>query len=81
MKRRKDKVNLHSNNKDKKVFIIGLVIAAIAFSGILVIVLPSVGIHNLNNNNNDQAAKSLLIKEISNPSYPLAPALGSSKAG
>ena len=32
------------------------------------------------NNNNDQAAKSLLIKEISNPTYALAPALGSSKA-
>jgi protein-disulfide isomerase len=79
MKRRKDKVNLHSNNKNKKVFIIGLVVAAIAISGILAIVLPSVGIHNVNNNN-DQAAKSLLIKEISNPTYALAPALGSSKA-
>ena len=79
MKRRKDKVNLHSNNKNKKVFIIGLVIAAIAISGILAIVLPSVGIHNVNNNN-DQVAKALLIKEISNPTYPLAPALGSSKA-
>ncbi len=78
MKRRKDKVNLHSNNKNKKVFIIGLVIAAIAISGILAIVLPSVG-HNVNNNNG-QAAKALLIKEISNPTYPLAPALGSSKA-
>jgi protein-disulfide isomerase len=32
------------------------------------------------NNNNEQAAKSLLIKEISNPTYPLAPALGGSKA-
>ena len=32
------------------------------------------------NNNNDQVAKALLIKEISNPTYPLAPALGSSKA-
>ncbi|MFY9871918.1 MAG: hypothetical protein WAK17_19575, partial [Candidatus Nitrosopolaris sp.] len=42
MKRRKDKVNLHSNNKNKKVFIIGLVVAAIAISGILAIVLPSV---------------------------------------
>ena len=62
-----------------KVFIIGLVVAAIAISGILAIVLPSVGIHNVNNNN-DQAAKALLIKEISNPTYPLAPALGSSKA-
>lgn len=79
MKRRKDKVNLHSNNKNKKVFIICLVVAAIAISGILAIVLPSVVIHNVNNNN-DQAAKSLLIKEISNPTYPLAPALGSSKA-
>jgi protein-disulfide isomerase len=74
MKRRKDKVNLHSNNKNKKVLIIGLVVAAIAISGILAIVLPSVGIHN------GQAAKALLIKEISNPTYPLAPALGSSKA-
>jgi protein-disulfide isomerase len=79
MKRRKDKVNLHSNNKNKKVFVIGLVIAAIAISGILAVVLPSVGIHNANNNN-DQTAKALLIKEISNPTYPLAPALGSSKA-
>jgi hypothetical protein len=41
----------------------GLVIAAIAISGILAVVLPSVGIHNLNNKN-DQAAKSLLIKVI-----------------
>ena len=79
MKRRKDKVNFHSNNRNKKVFIIGLVIAAIAISGILAIVLPSVVIHKVNNNNG-QAAKSLLIKEISNPTYPLAPALGSSKA-
>jgi protein-disulfide isomerase len=77
MKRRKDKVNFRSNNKNKKVFIIGLVIAAIA--GILAIVLPSVVIHNVNDNN-DQAAKSLLIKEISNPTYPSAPALGNSKA-
>jgi hypothetical protein len=61
MKRRKDKVNSHSNNKNKKVFIIGLVVAAIAISGILAIALPSVGIHNVNNNN-DQAAKALLIK-------------------
>ena len=78
MRRRKDKANPHSNNKNKKVFMIGLVVAAIAISGILAIVLPSVG-HNVNNNN-DQAAKALLIKEISNPTYPLAPALGSSKA-
>jgi len=69
MKRRKDKVNLHSNNKNKKVFVIGLVIAAIAISGILAVVLPSVDIHNANNKN-DQAAKALLIKEISNPTYP-----------
>ena len=79
MKRRKDKVNLHSNNKNKKVFIIGLVISAVVISGILAVVLPSVVIHNVNNNNG-QAAKSLLIKEISSPTYPLAPALGSSKA-
>jgi protein-disulfide isomerase len=79
MKRRKDKVNFRSSNKNKKVFIIGLVIAAIAISGILAMVSPSVRIHNLNNNN-DQAAKALLIKEISNPTYPSAPALGSSKA-
>jgi protein-disulfide isomerase len=50
-----------------------------AISGILVIVLPSVGIHNVNNSN-DQAAKALLLKQISNPTYPNAPALGSSKA-
>jgi protein-disulfide isomerase len=77
MKRRKDKANLHSKNK--KVFIVGLVIAAIAISGILAIFLPSVVIHNANYND-DQAPKSLLIKEISNPTYPSAPALGSSKA-
>ena len=79
MKRRKDKANPHSNNKNKKVFIIGLVVAAIVISGILAIVLTSIVTHNVNNNN-DQAAKALLIKEISNPTYPLAPALGSSKA-
>jgi protein-disulfide isomerase len=79
MKIRKDKVNLHCNNKNKKVFVIGLVIAAIAISGILAVVLPSVAIQNANNKN-DQAGKALLIKEISNPTYPLAPALGSSKA-
>jgi protein-disulfide isomerase len=77
MKRRKDKANF--SNKNKKVFIVGLVIAAIAISGILAIFLPSVVIHNVNYND-DQAAKSLLIKEISNPTYPSAPALGSSKA-
>ena len=32
------------------------------------------------NNNNGQAAISLLIKEISNPTYPSAPAVGNSKA-
>jgi protein-disulfide isomerase len=32
------------------------------------------------NNNKDQTAKSILIKEISNPTYSGAPALGSSKA-
>jgi protein-disulfide isomerase len=79
MERRKDKVNLRSNNKNKKVFIICLLIAAIAISGILAIVLPSAANHNMNNNK-DQAAKALLIKEISNPTYPLAPALGSSEA-
>jgi protein-disulfide isomerase len=78
MKRQKDKVNLHSN-KNKKVFIVGFVIAAIAISGILAIFLPSVVIHNVNYND-DQATKSVLIKEISNPTYPSAPALGSSKA-
>jgi hypothetical protein len=46
MKRRKDKANPHSNNKNKKVFIIGLVVAAIVISGILAIVLPS-ATHNV----------------------------------
>jgi len=46
MKRRKDKVSLRSNNKNKKVFIIGLVVAAIVISGILAIVLPS-ATHNV----------------------------------
>lgn len=81
MKRRKNKIN-SSSNKNKKVFFIGLVIAAIAISGTLAIFLFSVAVHkvNTNINNNDQAAKASLIKEISNPTYPSAPALGSSKA-
>jgi hypothetical protein len=58
MKRLKDKAN-HSN-KNKKVFIIGLVVAAIAISGILAIVLPSVGIHNVNTDQ-PTAAKARLL--------------------
>jgi len=64
MKRRKDKVNFRSNNKNKKVFIIGFVIAAIAISGILAIVLPSVVIHNVNNNNDHYSLKKFQILHI-----------------
>jgi protein-disulfide isomerase len=80
MKRRKDKVNLPSKNK--KVFLLSLVIAAIAISGILAIFLSSAAVHNVNTNikNNDQTARALLIREISNPTYTSAPALGSNKA-
>ena len=35
---------------------------------------------NININNNDQAVRAALIKEISNPTYTSAPALGSNKA-
>jgi protein-disulfide isomerase len=79
MKRRKDKINFPSNNK--KVFFMGLVITAIAISGIAIF-LYYAAVHkvNININNNDQAVRAALIKEISNPTYTSAPALGSNKA-
>jgi hypothetical protein len=69
MKRRKDKINLSSDNK--KVFFIGLVV--IAISGLAIFLyyaaVDKVNINNINNNNNnnDQTARAALIKEISNP--------------
>ena len=50
MKRRKDKINFPYNNK--RVFFIGLVIAAIAISGILAIFLYSAAVHKVNTNIN-----------------------------
>jgi protein-disulfide isomerase len=85
MKRRKDKINLSSDKKrrkdNKKVFFVGLVIAVIAISG-MAIFLYYAAVHkvNININNNDQTARAALIKEISNPTYTSAPALGSNKA-
>jgi protein-disulfide isomerase len=79
MKRRKDKINLSSDNK--KVFFIGLVTAVIAISGVAIF-LYYTAVHqvNINISNNDPTARTFLIKEISNPTYTSAPALGSNKA-
>ncbi len=82
MKGRKNKVNLRRKNKykNKNVFLLGLIIAAI--SCILAVFFSSAAVHNVNTNikNNDQTAKALLIREISNPTYTSAPALGSNNA-
>ena len=73
---------MKSGSKENKKTIVSLVsiIAKLLDAGILIsgyqnrkelIIAPENG-HTI--------SKSLLIKEISNPTYPLAPALGSSKA-
>ncbi len=84
MKRRKHNINNKVNKKpinNKKVIFIGLIIAAVAVSGILAVSLSSSAVHNVNmTSKNDQDTKASLIKEISNPTYTNAPALGSNKA-
>jgi protein-disulfide isomerase len=91
MKRRKhNNINNKINKKpinNKRALFIGLIIAAVAVSGIFAVFLSSAAVHNVNTNNNtnnknndEQATKASLIKEISNPTYTNAPALGSNKA-
>ena len=46
----------------------------------MAIFLYYAAVHKVNINNNDQTARAAIIKEISNPTYMSAPALGSSKA-
>src|SRR5438067_13477426 len=92
MKRRNhNNINNKINKKpinNKRALFIGLIIAAVAVSGFFAVFLYSAAVHNVNTNNNtnnyknndEQATKSSLIKEISNPTYTNAPALGSNKA-
>ena len=88
MKRRKhNNINNKINKKpvnNKRALFIGLIIAAVAVSGIFAVFLSSAAVHNVNTNNNknndEQVTKASLIKEISNPTYTNAPVLGSNKA-
>ena len=94
MKEGKDKEtvrnNKHNKTRGKKTIFIGLAVSVIAILGLVILFLPSGILHNMstglsgngpgNGNGVDQTAKAYLIKQISNPAYTSAPALGSNKA-
>lgn len=94
MKGRRDKETDRNKEHNKTRSFIGLAVSVIAILGLAIIFLPSGILHNTstglsrnaigNSNNNgngvDQMGRAFLIKQISNPAYASAPALGSNKA-
>ena len=88
--------NRDTKTTTKKTISIGLVVSVAAIVGLVIIFLPSGTLHNfttgqsgngmgksnINDNGNgvDRTAKAYEIKQISSPTYPTAPALGSNKA-
>lgn len=94
MKGRRDKETDRNKEHNKTRSFIGLAVSVIAILGLTIIFLPSGILHNTstglsrnaigNSNNNgngvDQMGRAFLIKQISNPAYASAPALGSNKA-
>jgi protein-disulfide isomerase len=88
--------NRDTKTPSKKTISIGLVVSVAAILGLVIIFLPSGTLHNLttgqsgngmgksningNGNGVDRTAKAYVIKQISSPAYPTAPALGSNKA-